>query len=91
MVCSLKKNKLSNGRIADSQCDGLVSVIANTDAAESHQMLMDIPGKKLFSLELLPALHGSPRSMCSTFDDMILALHEFLQGQYHIGQIVTAA
>ena len=69
MVCCLKKNKLSNGRIADSQCDGLVSVAANTDAAESQQMLMDMPGEKLFSLELLAVLHGSPRSMNSIFDD----------------------
>ena len=69
MVCYLKKNKLSNGRIDDSQCDGLVSVVANTDAAESQQMLMDMSGEKLLSLELLAALHGSPRSMCSTFDD----------------------
>ena len=44
IFCGLffKKNKLSNGRIADSQCDGLVSVIANTDVTELQQMLMDI-------------------------------------------------
>ena len=69
IVCSLKKNKLSNVRIADSQCDGLVRVVANADAAESQQMLMDVSGEKLFSLELLAVLHQLPRSMCSTFGD----------------------
>ena len=70
IFCGLlvKKTKLSNGRMADSQCDGLVSVIANTDMAELQQMLMDMLGEKLFSLELLTAMHGLPRSMCSTFD-----------------------
>ena len=69
MVCSLKKNKLSNGRIAGAQCDGLASVMANTDAVNLQQMLMEMSGERSFSWELLAALNGLPRRMCSTFND----------------------